>query len=62
MSSDDTHARAIPDEAVICQALGEEVVDKEGAVHKLGDLIDGKRTCLVFIRHFCESLSLLYLD
>lgn len=62
MSSEDTytqdhahaHARTRPGSDVIHEAREQEVLDKDGRKHRLGDLISGKRTCLVFIRHFCE--------
>lgn len=52
---DVTDAKAPVDKAIIDRAAQVEVLDKHGAKHRLADLIAGKRTCLVFIRHFCKS-------
>jgi hypothetical protein len=38
----------------LSQALEVDVYDHEGKTEKLGNLIKGKRTVLIFIRHFCE--------
>lgn len=37
------------------QAYQVEIVDKEGQKHILGDLVKGKKTALIFIRHYCGS-------
>lgn len=30
-----------------------KVYDRDGATHQLGELVRGKRSALIFIRHFC---------
>jgi hypothetical protein len=39
----------------LSQALAVEVYDRSGKATPLGELVHGKRTALVFVRHFCES-------
>jgi hypothetical protein len=39
----------------LSQALAVEVYDRSGKATPLGQLVHGKRTALVFVRHFCES-------
>lgn len=50
----DSLATAKPDKGTIERAFEEEVQDKDGVKHRLGELVQGKRTCLVFIRHYCQ--------
>lgn len=38
----------------LSQALRIDVYDQEGKTMALGELVAGKRTALVFIRHFCK--------
>jgi hypothetical protein len=44
---------ALPDSDTIQAIRKEEVYDKEGRKHVLGELMADRRTLLVFIRHFC---------
>lgn len=39
---------------VLSQALKIDVHDQQGKTTALGELVAGKRTALVFIRHFCK--------
>jgi len=50
----DARAPVSPDE--LSQALAIEVYDREGKTIQLGELVKGKRTALIFIRHFCKYL------
>lgn len=50
-----TTNQAVPAEDVVNRLSAEEVLDEDGKSHNLGELIRGRRTCLVFIRHFCRS-------
>jgi hypothetical protein len=52
--SSESEARIPPAPNELAQALKVEVYDKEGKTHTLGSLMNGKRTALIFIRHFCE--------
>jgi hypothetical protein len=48
-----TSNQALPTTEVL-QTISKEVIyDKNGNQHALGELMAGKRTLLVFIRHFC---------
>jgi hypothetical protein len=38
----------------LAPALEIDVFDRDGKAQKLGELTEGKRTVLVFIRHFCK--------
>lgn len=51
----DPHTPLTPDE--LSQALKVDVYDQEGNTKALGELVAGKRTALIFIRHFCKSSS-----
>jgi hypothetical protein len=51
----EAHKLLTPDE--LSQALKIDVFDSEGKTHTLGDLTKGRRTALVFVRHFCMSLQ-----
>ena len=42
----------------LSQALEVEVYDRAGKTETLGTLTKGKRSVLIFIRHFCKSLSI----
>lgn len=42
----------------LSQALEVEVYDRTGKTETLGTLIKGKRSMLIFVRHFCKSLSI----
>lgn len=35
------------------EALAVEIFDKDGQKHILGDLTKGKKTAVLFVRHFC---------
>ena len=39
----------------LAQALKVEVYDREGKTKALCELTEGKRTILIFTRHFCKS-------
>jgi hypothetical protein len=41
----------------LSQALDVEVYDRTGKTELLGTLIKGKRSVLIFTRHFCKSMS-----
>lgn len=45
--------QSIPSSETISRITTEEVFDQDGQSDDLGSLIQGKRTCLIFIRHFC---------
>ena len=36
------------------EALAVEIYDKDGHKHVIGDLVKGKKTAILFVRHFCE--------
>jgi predicted dithiol-disulfide oxidoreductase (DUF899 family) len=55
--STSTNTQALPTPDVLASIDREEIYDKDGNKHVLGELIAGKRTLLVFIRHFCSSPS-----
>jgi hypothetical protein len=58
-SSDDASgARTLLTADELAQAFAVEVYDAEGKTTKLGDLVKGRRSLLVFIRHFCKSTTL----
>ena len=48
-------ARTPPTPEELSEAVGVEVYDREGKTVALGDLVKGKRSILVFTRHFCKS-------
>ncbi|CAA9957106.1 AhpC-TSA-2 domain containing protein [Pyrenophora teres f. maculata] len=50
--TDAASARTLPAVEELAQALKVEVYDREGKTKTLGELADGKRTVLVFTRHF----------
>jgi hypothetical protein len=54
-SSDLAGARALPTLDELAGAFRIEVYDKIGERRPLGDLIKGKRSVLIFTRHFCIS-------
>jgi hypothetical protein len=56
----DARAPVTPEE--MSQALAVEVFDREGKTTTLGELVKGKRTALVFIRHFCKTINATYFD
>ena len=56
-ASSDAQALLTADE--VLEALAVEVYDREGKAAALGDLVKGKRTILIFIRHFCKSSTLV---
>jgi hypothetical protein len=47
-------ARVLPTSEELKEAFAVDVYDRVGAKKRLGDLIEGKRSILVFTRHFCE--------
>lgn len=47
-------ARDIPTSEELKEAFAVEVYDRAGDKKRLGDLIEGKRSILIFTRHFCE--------
>lgn len=47
-------AREIPTSEELKEAFAVEVYDHSGDKKRLGDLIEGKRSILIFTRHFCE--------
>jgi hypothetical protein len=47
-------ARVLPTSEELKEAFAVEVYDRVGAKKRLGDLIEGKRSILIFTRHFCE--------
>jgi hypothetical protein len=51
--SSESEARTPPTADELSQAQKVEVYDEEGQTHVLGDLMNGKRTALIFVRHFC---------
>ncbi|USP75005.1 hypothetical protein yc1106_02279 [Curvularia clavata] len=51
-STNTAGSRSLPTEAELSDALKVEVYDREGKTHALGDLVKGKRSVLIFIRHF----------
>ena len=55
-----TSAPLSPD--AIEQALNAQVVDKEGRSHQFGDLVQGRRTAVVFVRHWCEHTTFFSRD
>lgn len=59
--SDESGARVLLSSEEIQEALRVEVYDRVGDKRPLGDIIKGKRSVLIFTRHFCtvEALRLL---
>jgi hypothetical protein len=53
-AASDAHTLLTPEE--LSQALKIDVYDNEGKTHCLGDLVKGRRTALIFTRHFCEFI------
>jgi hypothetical protein len=53
--------QALPTPEVLASISKEEIYDSQGKKHALGELIAGKRTLLVFIRHFCMSPLRVYI-
>jgi hypothetical protein len=53
-ANDDVDARAPVSPEELSQALAVEVYDRAGKTIQLGELIKGKRTALIFVRHFCK--------
>jgi hypothetical protein len=53
-SSDPSGARTLLTADELARALAVEVYDAEGKTTKLGGLVQGRRSLLVFIRHFCK--------
>jgi hypothetical protein len=43
----------------LAPALEVDVFDRDGKAQTLGELAKGKRTMLVFIRHFCKMLKFM---
>lgn len=54
-SPDKSGPRSPPTAEELSDAFKVEVYDREGKTHALGELVKGKRTVLIFIRHFCKS-------
>ncbi|EUC48344.1 hypothetical protein COCMIDRAFT_87545 [Bipolaris oryzae ATCC 44560] len=50
--SDAPSPTSLPTAAELSEALKIEVYDREGKTHALGDLVRGKRSVLIFTRHF----------
>lgn len=48
------HAPPSPEE--LAEAFKIDVYDAEGKTHPLGDLVKGKRSILIFTRHYCTHL------
>jgi len=59
--SDESGARVLPTSDELQEALNVEVYDRVGEKQPLGDIIKGKRSVLIFTRHFCtpDALPLL---
>ncbi|EMD95192.1 hypothetical protein COCC4DRAFT_149537 [Bipolaris maydis ATCC 48331] len=51
-TSDASSPTSLPTAAELSNALKIEVYDREGKTHVLGDLVKGKRSVLIFTRHF----------
>lgn len=51
-SQDSANARTLPTAEELSQALQVDVLDREGKKTPLGELVKGKRTVIVFVRHF----------
>jgi hypothetical protein len=43
--------------AELAPALKVDIYDREGNTKPLGELINGKRTVLIFTRHFCKRIT-----
>jgi hypothetical protein len=56
-SSDAHGARTLPTADELSQAFAVEVYDGEGKTKKLGELVQGQKSILVFIRHFCKFIG-----
>ena len=50
---DSVGARTLPTPDELAKALEIEVHDRTGAKTPLADLVKGKRSILIFTRHFC---------
>lgn len=50
-SPEEAHAHPTPDE--LSEALNVKVYDREGKTTTLGELTKGKRSVLIFTRHYC---------
>lgn len=48
-------ASVIPSNDALQQALRIGVFDHKGVQTPLGDLVEGKRSVLIFTRHFCRQ-------
>lgn len=59
---DRSGARFLPNSDELQEALKVEVYDRVGEKRPLGDIIERKRSVLIFTRHFCmlEALNPLY--
>jgi hypothetical protein len=55
-----SEARALPTADELAQALKVEVYDNKGKSTPLGELANGQRTALIFIRHFCKQSDIKY--
>lgn len=53
-SPDTSSPRSPPSAEELSDAFKIEVYDHEGKTHALGELVKGKRSVLIFIRHFCK--------
>jgi hypothetical protein len=53
--SDQPGARVLSSSDELQEALQVEVHDRVGEKRPLGDIIEGKRSVLIFTRHFCMS-------
>lgn len=56
--SDKSEARALPTPDELAQALEVEVYDNGGKSTPLCELTKGRRTALIFIRHFCKQFGI----
>lgn len=45
-----------PTPETLVEARQVELQDKDGVTHTFGELTNGKKTVVIFIRHFCEFL------
>lgn len=54
----DFDARAPVSADELSQALAVEVYDRTGKTTPLGELVKGKRTALIFVRHWCKYRTL----
>lgn len=58
IKSDVLGARVLPTPDEVQEALKVEVFDRVGEQRPLGDIIEGKRSVLIFTRHFCMPKAL----